>query len=89
MQNTIYYLFIRLYSTRMGVWRTLGPTACSEMVSKKHVRNRHRKEKNLEPAAIRFTLEHISKFTRQSGFFLHANFMYLHPQESYRVVYHL
>jgi len=36
---------------------------------------------NLEPAAIRFTLERLQESARQSGHFLLAFFMYLYPQE--------
>jgi len=36
---------------------------------------------SLEPAAIRFMLEHLQESARQSGYFLSAFFMYLYPQE--------
>ena len=36
---------------------------------------------SLEPAAIRFTLEHLQESASQSGYFLPAFFMHLNPQE--------
>ena len=37
---------------------------------------------SLEPAAIRFTLEHLQKSARRSEYFLTAFFVHLYPQES-------
>ena len=42
-----------------------------------------------EPAAIRFTLECLQESARQSGYFLPAFFMYLYPQEPYKVTNYL
>ena len=79
----IFYL-LGFTAQRLKVCRTLGPTACSKMVTEK----RCRMEKNpwlhldsLEPAAIRFTLKCLQESARWSGCFLPANFMYLYPQE--------
>ena len=44
---------------------------------------------SLEPAAIQFTVERLQESARRSGYYLPAFFMYLYPQEPWKVTYHL
>ena len=91
------FIYLKLYNCRSVRYQVLQPTNDIEVrtICLKSCRQEKKSmmhQDSLEPAAIRFTLEHLQESPRQSaaGYFLPTFFMHLYPQEynTLQVYYH-